>query len=155
MVGGYFAGKHFGQYHTDGGIPISDTTTIDIGEFEPIVPVTEPAAAVEEAQPAAEPAAEEPQGAKPAAQAAAAAEPVYDTVTNSRYLSILAKDHYGKKAYWVFIYNANPQLKDPNKIAPGTRVLIPAKADFAGVTEAETDAKAQKLLNELSRRYKL
>lgn len=91
----------------------------------------------------------------PEPQAPKAAEPEYDTVTKSRFLTTMARDHYGKKNYWIFIYNANPQLGDPNRIAPGTRILIPAKESFAGATEKETDAKAQALLNELSRKYKL
>lgn len=166
VVGGYFAGKHLGQYHTDGGMTSTDTTTIDIGEFEPIVPVAEPVEEQQETvQPATEPAtaaveaASEPSATPSTSSAAsevtAPTEPVYDTVTKSRYLTTMARDHYGKKSYWIFIYNANPQLNNPNQISPGTKVVIPAKSSFAGATEAETDAKAQKLLNELSRKYKL
>lgn len=166
VVGGYFAGKHLGQYHTDGGMVSTDTTTIDIGEFEPIVPVAEPVEEQQETvQPATEPAtatsgpASEPSAtsssSSSASEVTAPTEPVYDTVTKSRYLTTMARDHYGKKSYWIFIYNANPQLNNPNQISPGTKVVIPAKSSFAGATEAETDAKAQKLLNELSRKYKL
>ncbi len=166
VVGGYFAGKHLGQYHTDGGMASTDTTTIDIGEFEPIVPVAEPVEEQQEtvqpptdpatatAGPVSEPSAT-PSSSSAASEVTAPTEPVYDTVTKSRYLTTMARDHYGKKSYWIFIYNANPQLNNPNQISPGTRVVIPAKSSFAGATEAETDAKAQKLLNELSRKYKL
>ncbi|MDE6286612.1 MAG: hypothetical protein K2L99_06440, partial [Muribaculaceae bacterium] len=38
---------------------------------------------------------------------AALREPVYDTVGSSRYLTTIARDHYGRKDYWVFIYEAN------------------------------------------------
>ena len=166
VVGGYFAGKHLGQYHTDGGMASTDTTTIDIGEFEPIVPVAEPVEEQQETvQPATEPAtaaveaasetSATPSSSSAASEVTAPTEPVYDTVTKSRYLTTMARDHYGKKSYWIFIYNANPQLNNPNQISPGTKVVIPAKSSFAGATEAETDAKAQKLLNELSRKYKL
>ncbi len=166
VVGGYFAGKHFGQYHSEADVALIDTVTIDIGEFEPIVPIdtiAETAASSNEvAQPVAE-AAQPVEKAQPTESAEAqtvqasttSAEPEYDTVTKSRYLTTMARDHYGKKSYWVFIFQANPQLKDPNKISPGTKVVIPAKSSFAGSTEAETDAKAQKILNELSQKYKL
>lgn len=166
VVGGYFAGKHFGQYHSEADVALIDTVTIDIGEFEPIVPIdtiAETATSPSEvAQPVTE-AAQPAEAAQPTVSAEAqtmpastpSAEPEYDTVTKSRFLTTMARDHYGKKSYWVFIFQANPQLKDPNKISPGTKVLIPAKSSFAGSTEAETDAKAQKILNELSQKYKL
>lgn len=91
----------------------------------------------------------------PEPKAAPAPEPVYDTVSSTRYLTTMARDHYGKKSYWVFIYQANPQLRNPNAISPGTRVEIPPRSSFAEATDSATDAKAQRLLNELSKRYKL
>ena len=82
-------------------------------------------------------------------------QPVYDTITSTKFLTTLAGQHYGVKNYWIFIYEANPGLGNPNSIRPGTRVLIPAKESFMEPTKAETDAKARKLLNALSKRYKL
>lgn len=163
MVGGYFAGKTMARYELpteelfeDDTTSIYSTLKVDAPDTialqtrqDTIAPqVVEAATEVNtpEVKPAENTAAQ-PQTAK--------AEPVYDTITKTRYLSILARDHYGVKNYWVFIYQANPQLGDPNKVSPGTRVLIPAKESFEGATKAETDAKAQKLLNELSKKYKL
>lgn len=161
LVGGYFAGKTMAAYE----LPAEDETdTEEIELYEPeknvletpaapevkaaTVPVeqqtkieasTAPAAVQQPVQPASKP----------------APKPVYDTITKTRYLSILAREHYGAKKYWVFIYQANPQLGDPNKVSPGTRVLIPAKESFMEATPEATDAKAQRLLNQLAKKYKL
>lgn len=158
LVAGFFAGKAVGRYEYDESDYILDTDTVPLFPMtaeaspdtakavpaETAAPDTTPASAPETAQPAPTPAAptREP-------------EPVYDTITSSRFLTTLAKDHYGVKSYWIFIYEANPGLGNPNSIRPGTRLLIPAKESFAEPTKAETDAKAQRLLNALSRKYKL
>lgn len=165
LVGGYFAGKTMAAYQ----LPEADDYAL-IDELEPdtvsltvskiTAPVktdtAKPAASAATAPATSNTAVEhtastEP---KPAAATAKKAEPVYDTITSKRYLSILAKDHYGEKKYWIFIYNANPQLGNPNKISPGTKVLIPARESFEEATKAQTDAKAQKMLNQLAKKYK-
>lgn len=163
LVGGYFAGETMAAFKLPGeDEDYEDTLELYMPEAVPAAP----AQSEEPAQPtAAAPAAEaqKTQGTDaPKTQTLAStsstpakAAPVYDTITRARYLSILAKEHYGSKKYWVFIYNANPQLGDPNKVSPGTRVLIPAKESFMEATPAATDAKAQKLLNELAKKYKL
>lgn len=165
LVGGYFAGKTMAAYE----LPAEDDYSL-IDELEPdtvplsvteimatstdsakqvatqaVAPATATPAAVEHT------AASEP---KPTPAPEKKAEPVYDTITSKRYLSILAKDHYGEKKYWIFIYNANPQLGNPNQISPGTKVLIPARESFEEATKAQTDAKAQRLLNQLAKKYK-
>lgn len=81
--------------------------------------------------------------------------PVYDTVTPRRFLATMARNHYGERNYWVFIYAANPKLGNPNHISPGTRVVIPPYESFAESTADATAAKAQRLLNELSKKYPL
>ena len=139
----------------DSALLFEDTDTLV--ETAPIQEVKTDTIPVVEHQAVAkkEPAEEAKESAKPAEQAPAkAAEPVYDTITSSRYLSILARDHYGVKNYWIFIYQANPQLGNPNQIRPGTKVLIPARESFEEATKAQTDAKAQKLLNQLAKKYK-
>lgn len=165
VFGGYFAGKTMAKYEIPDDEELyldSDSSSLlsamlaetpDTIVLNPRDTIAQtPEAAADTSAPAAtttEPAAvAEPS--KPKQK-----EPVYDTITRQRYLSILAKEHYGVKNYWVFIYQANPQLGDPNKVAPGTRVLIPDKESFEGATKAETDARAQRLLNELARKYKL
>lgn len=86
---------------------------------------------------------------------AASKEPVYDTVTANRYLAIMAREYYGRSIYWVFIYEANAdKLSDPNKVAPGTRVLIPDKESLPGATEEERRAIAEKKQAQILGRYK-
>lgn len=81
--------------------------------------------------------------------------PVYDTVTSSRFLTTIARDHYGRKDYWVFIYEANSEkLKHPNRIRPGTQVVIPDLGPHAAL-DPDMRARARKLANEIYTRYDL
>lgn len=154
LIGGFFAGKKWGASYADVDIVANsiEVNPVDEDDTEIIKPLpaieenteaqaaeiaTEPAKPIETAKPQATP------------------EPVYDTISSTRYLTTMARDHYGKKNYWVFIYQANPQLKNPNTISPGTRIVIPAYESFAGATPEETDAKARQLLNQLSTKYNL
>lgn len=80
--------------------------------------------------------------------------PVYDTVTETKFLATIARRHYGITDYWVYIYLANRD-KLPHRvaaIAPGTRVLIPDTSTFAlpGGREA-TKKRARQLADSLSR----
>lgn len=53
-------------------------------------------------------------------------EPVYDTVTTTRYLTTMAKEHYGNFNLWPIIYEENQAiLGHPDRIKPGTKVVIP------------------------------
>ena len=82
-------------------------------------------------------------------------EPVYDTVTSSRFLTTIARDHYGRKDFWVFIYEANSDiLRHPNRIRPGTKVLVPDLGEHAAMDSA-LRARAHVLANEIYRRYDL
>ncbi|MCM1036018.1 MAG: hypothetical protein NC406_01665, partial [Bacteroides sp.] len=108
------------------------------------------AAAAPEPQPVAAAAETPAEPAKPAKP-----EPKYDTITSTQFLTTLARKHYGVKNYWIFIYEANPSLGNPNSIRPGTRVVIPDRSTFEGPTPEATAAKAQERLNALARRYKL
>lgn len=82
-------------------------------------------------------------------------EPKYDTVTSKRYLAIMAREYYGRSIYWVFIYEANAdKLTDPNKVAPGTRVLIPDKESLPGSSEAERTSIAEKKAAAIQAKYK-
>ena len=83
------------------------------------------------------------------------AEEVYDTVRSGYYLTTMAGKHYGHKNYWVFIYQANPGLGNPNTIGPGTKVKIPPMESFAEPTEEATKAKAQQILNDLHAKYNI
>ncbi len=144
LVGGYFAGKAMSQYTgTDEIIAEADSlrnyvkenysqqdsiATVDSTKADSVVNTLS--------------------GSTPK-QEVAIPEPteVYDRVTTT--LTRLSIKHYGNKDYWVFIFKANPQLKDPDRIVPGTKVLIPAISSFECPSKSETDAKALQLLNEI------
>lgn len=162
LIGGFFAGKKWGANYADvdivaNSIEVNPTDVDETDVFKPLPSLDENAEATPDeisAQPQTpEPA--KPQATPEKAKPQTTAEPVYDTISSTRYLTTMARDHYGKKNYWVFIYQANPQLKNPNTISPGTRILIPAYESFAGATTEETDAKARQLLNQLSNKYNL
>lgn len=53
-------------------------------------------------------------------------EPVYDTVSTTRYLTTIARDHYGNFNFWPYIYLENEsKLDHPDHIKPGTSIVIP------------------------------
>ena len=72
-------------------------------------------------------------------------EPVYDTITKTRYLTTMAKEHYGSYHLWPYIYEANKSLGHPDKIRPGTKVVIPPLSRY-GVNPKNPDdiAKAKR-----------
>lgn len=56
---------------------------------------------------------------------------VVDKITTTRYLTTMARDHYGDMNFWVYIYEENSdKLGHPNKIKPGTEVVIPPKEKY-------------------------
>ena len=65
------------------------------------------------------------------------AEDTYDFVTSS--LANLAHKHYGNENYWVYIYEANPQIKNPDSIYSNTKVFIPALKTFEKGTPEKTN----------------
>lgn len=79
-------------------------------------------------------------------------EPVYDTVELS--LSQLARKHYRQSLYWVFIYEANRDIvSDPNRIKPGTKVLIPEVSTFPGENAEQTRQIAKQRQTEILNKY--
>ncbi len=65
-----------------------------------------------------------------AAQSARATEKapeiVTDTVGGRRYLSVIARQHYGKDIFWVYIYEENKdRISNPNNVPEGLVVVIP------------------------------
>lgn len=135
---------------------VADSTATD----SVAMPVAEP-------QPDAEPAARSeapqqqasapaPPTPAPATTPAPAAEPVYETVSSTNYLSSMARRHYGAQIFWVYIYEANAdKLGDPDKIAPGTRLVIPPKSTLPNNGEG-TEARniAQRKANEIQARFR-
>lgn len=65
---------------------------------------------------------------------------VTDTTSATMYLSRIAKKHYGRAEFWVYIYEENKSLiKDPNNIPPGTIVVIPP-AEKYGIDANNTES---------------
>jgi nucleoid DNA-binding protein len=115
-----------------------------------------------------EPAAKEPEVQKPEVQKSVSeteAEPpvptqpsdkkVYDTITKTRYLTTMAKDHYGNYHLWPYIYKENEKiLGHPDRIRPGTKVVVPPLSKYGVNPDKKTDIdKAKKLGNEIYARY--
>lgn len=85
---------------------------------------------------------------------------VYDTIYNTpskkRYLTTMAKAHYGNYNLWPIIYEENKAiLGHPDRIRPGTRVVIPPLSKY-GVDPNNPDdiAKAKKKGVEIYARFK-
>lgn len=128
------------------------------------VPVVEPDKSKAEPEPAAkEPAVQQPEVQKSAPEAEA--EPpvptqpsdkkVYDTITKTRYLTTMAKDHYGNYHLWPYIYKENEKiLGHPDRIRPGTKVVVPPLSKYGVNPDNKADIdKAKKLGNEIYARY--
>lgn len=83
-------------------------------------------------------------------------EKVYDTITTTRYLTTMAKDHYGNYNLWPVIYEENKEfLGHPDRIRPGTKVVVPPLSKY-GVDPDNPDdvAKAKRKGVEIYSRYK-
>ncbi len=92
----------------------------------------------------------------PSDEAVKAAEVVYDTISHTRFLTTMAKAHYGNYNLWPYIYKENESfLGHPDRIRPGTRVVVPPLSKYGVDPKNEADiAKAKKLGVEIYARYK-
>ena len=80
---------------------------------------------------------------------------VYDTISTTRYLTTMAKSHYGNYNLWPYIYEENKAyLGHPDRIRPGTPVVIPKLSKY-GVDPTNSDdiEKAKKMGVEIYARY--
>ncbi|MDE6480014.1 MAG: HU family DNA-binding protein, partial [Muribaculaceae bacterium] len=80
---------------------------------------------------------------------------VYDTIGTTRYLTTMAKSHYGNFNLWPYIYQENQSiLGHPDRIRPGTAVVIPKLSKY-GVdhTNRHIIKKKKKLGVEIYARY--
>lgn len=110
-----------------------------------------------------EPAAEEPEVQKsapetetePSVPTQPSDKKVYDTITKTRYLTTMAKDHYGNYHLWPYIYKENEKiLGHPDRIRPGTKVVVPPLSKYGVNPDNKADIdKAKKLGNEIYARY--
>ncbi len=146
LIGGFIAGRNVVDTSSDDidRIMAEVDSLRQVGVVDSVAVVDDTMAQVNNATQAAPTEEPKPQAAE-----------VYDTVRSGYYLTTIAGKHYGHKNYWVFIYQANPGLGNPNTIGPGTRVKIPPLESFAESTEEATKAKAQQILNELHAKYNI
>ncbi|MDE5843412.1 MAG: HU family DNA-binding protein [Muribaculaceae bacterium] len=81
--------------------------------------------------------------------------PIYDIVTDTRYLSTIAKEHYGNFNLWPYIYKENEKiLGHPNRIRPGTKIVVPPLSKYNIDPKNKKDIdKAKKLGVEIYRKY--
>ncbi len=90
--------------------------------------------------------------AEEAAAPTATAPVVYDTIRGNRYLTTMARQHYGRKIFWVYIYEENKAvISDPDNIAPNTVVVIPPAGKYgikAGdkISEQAAERKAVEII---------
>lgn len=82
-------------------------------------------------------------------------EVIYDTISTTRFLTTMAKQHYGNYHLWPYIYEENKAiLGHPDRIRPGTKVVIPSLSKY-GVDAGNKDdiEKAKRLGAEIYARY--
>lgn len=82
--------------------------------------------------------------------------PVYDTISRTRFLTTMARDHYGNYHLWPYIYEENKAiLGHPDRIRPGTKVVIPPAEKYGiDADNAECITKAKRKGAEIYSRYK-
>lgn len=82
-------------------------------------------------------------------------EPIYDTITTTRYLTTMAKDHYGNFNLWPYIYMENQSfLGHPDRIRPGTKVVVPPLSKYGIDPNNPADiAKAKRKGVEIYKKY--
>ena len=81
----------------------------------------------------------QPKTETPSAPAAdAKKQEVYDTIRPGYFMAQMARKHYGKAPFWVYIYEANTDvIRNPNRLSNGTKLRIPDKSTFPGATDTE------------------
>ena len=81
---------------------------------------------------------------------------VYDTVSTTRYLTTIAQEHYGNFNLWPVIYEENEKiLGHPDRIRPGTRVVVPPLSKYGIDPKDKDQIKAVKEKgNKIYARYK-
>lgn len=74
-----------------------------------------------------------------------------EVVGKDSRLAWVAKKHYGEKAYWVFVYEANKdKLESPDFVLPGMELQIPV---LPKELRNPNDKKTAELLERLSKKY--
>ncbi|MDE7346861.1 MAG: HU family DNA-binding protein [Muribaculaceae bacterium] len=80
---------------------------------------------------------------------------VYDTISTTRYLTSMARTHYGNFNFWPYIYEENKAiLGHPDRIRPGTPVVIPKLSKYGVDPQNNVDIeKAKKMGVEIYARF--
>lgn len=127
----------------------SDNRTDDYAEEETVEEISKESDNVDEAEVEEESSVEE---AVPTAPSDAV---VYDTIGKSRYLTTMAKDHYGNNKLWPYIYEENKsRIGHPDRIRPGTPIVIPKLSKYGiNPSDPKDIEKANKLGVEIYARY--
>lgn len=83
-------------------------------------------------------------------------QPVYDVISTTRYLTTMAREHYGNSNFWPYIYEENKSfLGHPDRIRPGTRVVVPPLSKYGVSVSSPADLKTAKQKGiEIYARYK-
>ena len=83
-------------------------------------------------------------------------EVVYDTISLTRFLTTMAREHYGNYHLWPYIYEENNKiLGHPDRIRPGTKVVIPSKEKYnINPDDPECIKQAKRKGVEIYNRYK-
>ncbi len=56
---------------------------------------------------------------------------VYDTIGRNRFLTTMSREYFGRMEFWVYIYEENKDiLRNPNRIKPGTVIVIPSSEKY-------------------------
>lgn len=78
-----------------------------------------------------------------------------DRITKKRYLTTMAREYYGDYNLWPLIYDYNAKLGHPDRIRPGTKILVPS-AKTLGINPKDPDVikRARNRGTEIYRKYK-
>lgn len=78
-----------------------------------------------------------------------------DTIGRNRFLTTMARKHYGQMEFWVYIYEENvSRLGNPNKLEAGTVVVIPPAAKYGiDASDPESVARAKEKAKEIEARF--
>ena len=93
---------------------------------------------------------------KKEAPAPVAKKPKIDTISTTRFLGTMAREHYGDYNLWPYIYMENSKkIGHPDRIRPGTKIVIPdlSKYNVSPNNPADIE-KAKKMGVEIYNRYK-
>lgn len=77
----------------------------------------------------------------------------YDMIGKNRFLTTMAREYYGNPDFWPYIYEENG-FGHPDKIKPGTKVVIPSLNKYGVNPQSASDReKAKRLAKEIYARY--